>query len=332
MSRRPLAVLVLLLPVFVLWAQPVRSHALQPAYLQISHVAADTYAVLWRVPIVAGGPMAIAAVLPDICDPRQSQTLLWDGAGFTARWTASCPDGLGGGMVTVDGLEETLTDVLVRVDHGGGAVESLRLTPDSPAAPLTGIPSWWRVAGDYFQLGVDHILAGIDHLLFVFALILLIGVNWRLVKAITAFTVAHSITLALAVFDRISLPPPPVEATIALSIIFLAAEIAARGQTNDVARRRPWIVAFVFGLIHGLGFAGALDEVGLPQADVPTALLTFNLGVEAGQLLFVAGVVAAFAIGQRILPRIPVISTRIAAYIIGSTACYWLIERVADFA
>jgi hydrogenase/urease accessory protein HupE len=218
----------------------------------------------------------------------------------------------------------------VRAARADGTVQSARLTPDQPSFTLVAAPSWLETAKTYFLLGVEHILGGIDHLMFVLALMLLIHDRWMLVKTITAFTVAHSITLAAAALDWMQVPQAPVEAVIALSICFAAAEVVRlqHGQL-DLANRAPWIMAFVFGLLHGFGFGGALKQIGLPQSDVPLALLTFNLGVEAGQLLFVGAVLAVTVAVERVLAlRVPRLR-EVTAYAIGSVAAVWVIQRTA---
>lgn len=198
---------------------------------------------------------------------------------------------------------------------------------------LAGSGSTWAAARRYTLLGVEHILVGIDHLLFVLALLFVVGGGWRLVKTITAFTIAHSLTLGLATLGYVNVPSAPVEAAIALSIVFLCVEIihARRGRTG-LTYAYPWIVAFAFGLLHGLGFAGALSEIGLPPPEIPVALLFFNIGVELGQLLFVF---AAFLV-LALLRRITGMTRDAAAYLtvehavvyaIGILASYWLIER-----
>jgi hydrogenase/urease accessory protein HupE len=199
---------------------------------------------------------------------------------------------------------------------------------------VTASPGSFEVARTYTRLGIEHILTGFDHLLFVLALVLLVRGTRRLLWTVTAFTLAHSITLALATLGVIRVPGPPVEATIALSIVFVASEIVqqARGR-EGLAARKPWLVAFSFGLLHGLGFAGALAEVGLPQNAIPLALLFFNLGVEIGQLLFIAAVLLLARLAQRLAAgRIdPARASLVAAYAIGGMASYWVIERVSAF-
>jgi hydrogenase/urease accessory protein HupE len=235
--------------------------------------------------------------------------------------------------MVIDGLRGTLTDVLARIAYRNGTTEVARLTPEQPSMTVAGAQTVWQVASTYFHLGVQHILTGYDHLLFVLALILLIHDRWMLIKTISAFTVAHTITLGGATLGYFSLPQKPVEAAIALSIAFVASELLKiKPGERRLAEAYPWIVAFSFGLLHGFGFAGALKEVGLPQSDVPVALLTFNLGVEAGQLMFVATVLVLWRV-LTAFARVPLGSARIATvYAVGTIAMFWLIARLAGFA
>jgi hydrogenase/urease accessory protein HupE len=261
---------------------------------------------------------------------------------FVERWQARCPGGLIGQTIGIDGLSATRTDVLVRVERLDGTTQTLRLTPEQTKFVVTAAPGSWEVAKTYFVLGVEHILLGIDHLLFVLGLLFLVGSWRRLVATVTAFTVAHSITLAAATLGWVHVAQAPVEAAIALSVMFVAAEIlrAAQGKAG-LAARAPWVVAFVFGLLHGFGFAGALREVGLPEKDVPLALLTFNVGVEVGQLMFIAAVMALLSLVTRLLRRgrtgehgpwhtESMIRTPVA-YLVGSMAAFWVVQRVVAF-
>ena len=260
---------------------------------------------------------------------------------YIERRTISRNGGLAGQIVTIEGLSATSTDVLVRIESLGGAVQTERLAPTRIAFVVQATPGAGEVAVTYLRLGVEHILFGFDHLLFVLALIILVGDWRRVVLTVTAFTVAHSITLAAATLGFVRVPGPPVEAAIALSIVLVAVEIVnARRGTPSLTARLPWLVAFTFGLLHGFGFAGALAEVGLPHHAIPIALLFFNLGVEIGQLAFVAVVLAAgFAFRRAIAFRLEPASLQrvvnrlavIAAYAIGTVAAYWLIERTSTF-
>lgn len=318
----------------ILWFLPTltMAHEMRPAYLAVEEGPAGTFDVIWKVPAMGDQRLGIYVRLPETCTPGADPIASIADAAYTEQWTAVCRDGLKGQEIVIDGLTATLTDVLVRIAWQDGSVEVARLTPDAPEFVAKGIQTGWEVAGTYFRLGVDHILSGLDHLLFVFALILLIRDRWMLVKTITAFTVAHSITLAGATLGLFNLPTKPVEAAIALSIVFLAVELVkSKPEELRLSERLPWLVAFAFGLLHGFGFAGALMETGLPQSDVPLALLTFNLGVEAGQLLFVAVVLLTFR-ASRAIVTVPQPTLRlVAAYGIGTASMFWLISRVASF-
>ena len=311
-------------------------HALQPGYLELRQIEGDLYAVVWKKPATGGIPMPIAARLPEQCDPRTGENPSWDGSAYIARWTATCRGGLEGGVIEIDGLGQTSTDVLVRLDFADGVSETRRLTADATSFVVPVQPQPLEVAQTYFVYGVEHILLGIDHLLFVLALLLLVKGTGRIVATVTSFTLAHSLTLAGATLGWVHVPGPPVEATIALSIAFVASEIVHgwRGRAG-MTERYPWIVAFTFGLLHGFGFAGALTEVGLPQKSIPMALLFFNVGVEAGQLLFIGAVFAAFALIRRTVMRTEIPrkgwTTVAPAYVIGSVAAFWVIQRTAAF-
>ena len=218
-------------------------------------------------------------------------------------------------------------DALVRIAPLGREIQSHRLTAASPVATIIARPDRWQVLRSYFVIGTEHILTGWDHLLFVVALVLLVAGGWPVVKAATAFTVAHSITLVATTLGYAGIAQKPVEALIALSIIFLAVELA-KGKRESWTRRWPWVVAFGFGLLHGFGFAGALREIGLPEGEVPAALLAFNVGVEAGQLLVIAAVIALRTAIRRATPNAENPALRIATYAIGITASYWFIDRL----
>ncbi len=311
-------------------------HALQPGYLEIRLIDKELYAAVWKKPAVNSRPMAITAKLPQSCDPRTPVEPIWDGSAYIARWTLRCSGGLEGGVIGIDGLDQTKTDVLVRFDFADGNSQTHRLTPSDSSFTVPSQPSRLEVVRTYLLLGFKHILSGIDHLMFVLVLLLLVKGVRRLIVTVTAFTIAHSLTLAGATLGFVQIPGPPIEATIALSIMFVASEIIhSRQGIPGLTQKYPWVVAFTFGLLHGFGFAGALEQIGLPQASIPIALLFFNVGVEIGQLLFIASVFAAIALAQQVARRIdvprPTWAWAVPPYVIGGIASYWIIQRVAAF-
>ena len=325
-----------LLPILVALAallSPVASfgHEVRPAYLDLREDRPGEFGILWKTPVL--GEMRLA-LHPAFSGPVEALTpvaTLMTGSAALQTWRLRA-ETLRGQTLRIAGLEATLTDALVRVAFADGSTWVQRLTPQQPGAIIPTRPSAWGVAGTYLALGIEHILTGIDHLLFVLVLLLLTTGTWRLVKTVTAFTVAHSITLGLATLGIVHVPSRPVEAVIALSIVFVAAEIVqARGGRAGLAAQMPWIVAFIFGLLHGFGFAGALSEAGLPEGHIPVALVFFNLGVEAGQLLFITAVLTLVAGARRIPMAWPRWAGRVPPYAIGSLAMFWVIQRLAAF-
>ncbi len=314
---------------FVLPA-PSGAHELRPGYLELRERGPELFDVLWKVPARGELRLALSATLPERCEVVTPRSATAFEAAMTERWSVRCAGGLTGGTIAIEGLAATLTDVLVRIEASDGSARIARLTAREPAFVVPAEPGRGEVAATYLRLGVEHILGGIDHLLFVLALALVVRGTRRLVVTVTAFTVAHSLTLAAATLGFVQVRQGPVEAVIALSIVFVAGEIVheARGRPG-LSARRPWIVAFVFGLLHGLGFAGALRELGLPQQSIPLALLFFNLGVELGQLLFIACVLPLAALGRRAALRWPVAAMQVPAYGIGSVAVWWTLERIS---
>lgn len=309
------------------------AHEMRPGYLEIRESSPDTYDVLWKVPAL-GDSMRLGLYLrfADDVETITEPVVGFIGGAHTQRMKIHRQGGLTGSLVTIDGLDQTFTDVLLRLERIDGTEITHRLTPAAASYVIEAEPGRGQVAWTYLVLGAEHILSGADHLLFVLALLMIVG-GWRkLVATITAFTVAHSITLALAALGFVNVPGPPVEAIIALSIVFVAAEIV-RGRMGNpgLTARWPWIVAFTFGLLHGFGFAGALNEIGLPQSAIPLALFTFNIGVELGQLIFVGVVLILYLIARRIQPSPPEWAWRIPTYAIGGIASFWMIERVAGF-
>ena len=297
--------------------------------------------MLWKVPGQGDLRFGLYVELPATCTnvtpPRGSMV----NSAYTERFSVRCPGGLGGGTIHVAGLSATVVDVLVRLQGLDGRTQVTRLTPSRPFFVVEAAPRAIEVAVTYLGLGVEHILFGIDHLLFVLALLLLVKGTRRLIATVTAFTLAHSLTLAGATLGLVHVPRAPVEAAIALSIAFVAAELIHRRRGKaGMTERFPWVVAFTFGLLHGFGFASALSDVGLPQSAIPVALLCFNLGVEIGQLCFIATAFTVMALGRHAFRRVwpspldPQLSTGLRllpAYAIGSVAMFWVIQRIGAF-
>ncbi len=316
-----------LFALMMFFAAPAWADDLRPGYLELTQTSGDQWQMVWKAPIIGGLAARATPVMPAACTSTLISRERANGA-LTTRWMLACPAGLLGKQVGLTGLDTLQTDALVRIAPLGKPVQAARLTPASPITRVEAEVPPTNVAATYFGLGVKHILTGYDHLLFVLALVLLLSGGWRIAKAVTAFTVAHSLTLIATTLGVISLPRAPVESCIALSIMFLAVEIVKRDPTAPrLSERIPWLVAFLFGLLHGFGFAGALAEIGLPKGEVPVALLTFNLGVEAGQLIIVGAGMGVLALIRRIsLPALRPAQIG-AAYIVGSVASYWFITR-----
>lgn len=325
-----------------LLAPSAHADEIRPGYLEMRQTASDTYSLLFKIPALGDDlRLGIYVSLPEGTTDLTPPQAGFGGGAYTERRTVRRNGGLAGQAVAIEGLSVTSTDVLVRIKSLGGATQTERLSPTKTAFVIQDAPGASEVATTYLRLGIEHILFGFDHLLFVLALVILVR-GWRRVAlTVTAFTVAHSITLAAATLGLVNVPSPPVEAAIALSIMLVAVEIVnARRGMPSLTARWPWLVAFCFGLLHGFGFAGALVEVGLPQHAIPIALLFFNLGVEIGQLAFVAAVLATVWLFHRVMAlRVePALVERTAnwldvtaAYAIGAVAAYWLIERTSAF-
>lgn len=312
-------------------------HEMRPAYLELQETTEDNFEVLWKVP-GKGVDQRLALDVRFSADTEITRAPLQSfvGAAFVDRFAIRRPGGLAGSEIYVEGLSKTYTDVLVRIERLDGTSQVSRLTPSSPSLTVASVPSSSEVAKTYTLLGIQHILEGIDHLLFVLSLMIVAGINRKLLITVTGFTFAHSITLALSTLGIVTIPIPPVEAVIALSIVFLASEIA-RGNKNGLTYRYPVAVSVSFGLLHGFGFAAVLGEIGLPPHEIPTSLLFFNIGVELGQLLFIAAaIVAAFVVRSafKTLARRPITASLwqpASAYVIGTVATYWTIERISGF-
>jgi len=304
------------------------AHEARPGYLELTETGPDTYSFLWKRPSGGEVELQLSPVIPKDCTlvtPDRQQ--LSPGA-IIVRGTLTCPGGLAGKTIVIDGLEGTITDVLVRLHHSDGRLESYLLRPVSPSVTFGGVTTLTNRALSYVQLGIQHILLGADHLLFVLGLMLIVSDRWMLIKTISSFTVAHSITLAIATLGYASAPLPPLNAAIALSILFLGPEIVRswRGETSFTIRH-PWVVAFAFGLLHGFGFASGLTAMGLPKAEIPLALLLFNVGVELGQLSFVLLILLLERSFRVLEVHWPRIVQRLPGYTVGTLGAYWFIQR-----
>ncbi len=322
-----------LVVLFCLLVSTVNADEIRPALLDIKEQNTGLFAVTWKVPMRGDRLLALKAQLPSSLELLGAATIKnIPGAQIEHATYKNNEESLTGQTIVIDGLSALQTDVLLLVQLQDGTSHSAILRPASPEFTIPLQASKLEVAGDYWLMGAIHILEGADHLLFVLALMLIVSGFKPLVKAVTAFTVAHSITLALATLDVIHVPPAPTEAIIALSILFLAVEIIHIRQGKfSLTEQHPWVVAFIFGLFHGLGFAGALSEIGLPQQEIPLALLMFNVGVETGQLMFIAVVLSLFALLRRSHVTVPQGAWRILPYTIGSIAAFWVLQRVVSF-
>jgi hydrogenase/urease accessory protein HupE len=310
------------------WAQAL-AHESQPGLLELNQLAENRYEVVWRAPIYYGQPHPARVALPEDWQTLGEPTVRELPDSALHRRIVEVPDGgINGTVIRFPGLEGTITDVFVRVSRLDGSEVSQVVRPVAPRAELRGERPWTVSFGEYLVLGFNHILMGVDHLLFVLGLLIIVQGRMMLIKTITAFTVAHSMTLALATLGHASLPGPPLNAAIALSILFLGPEIVRvwRGQTSFTIRH-PWVVAFAFGLLHGFGFASGLSTVGMPKAEIPLALLAFNVGVELGQLAFVflmLLMVRAFRVLELHWPRW---AELLPGYVVGSLGAFWTIQR-----
>lgn len=307
---------------------PASADELRPGYLELSQQTQTEWKLVWKAPILGGLATRAEPLLPDFCNLKLDTPRL-SGPAVVATGKVTCSKPLAGATVGLKGMEPGSTDALLRVAPLGRPVQTERLIPGNSSYTVSTVPDGWQVARTYFVIGVEHILGGFDHLLFVIALVLLLQRGRAVVAAATAFTLAHSITLAGTTLGLFGLPQAPVEASIALSIVFLAVEIVkAKPGEPRLSERVPWVVAFLFGLLHGFGFAGALREIGLPETDVPVALLTFNLGVEAGQLMIIAATMAVLAALARFAPKARRPAIIASTYLIGAVASFWFIERI----
>lgn len=310
----------------VLWN--LQAHEVRPAFLHIKQSNIDSFDILWKVPTASGRELSIQPVFPqDFIITLQSERQLPSSKIYTYK--ASFQGILAGQTISISNLEKTLVDVMIHIELDKEINHSFLLHPDKPEVTIPIEPDRLSVLLGYIRLGVEHILLGYDHLLFVLVLLLLITNISSLFFTITSFTIAHSITLVLASLDILTLASAPVEAVIALSILFLSKEyLSVLNGGKSLTARHPWLVSFSFGLLHGFGFAGALSEIGFPQNQIFTALLSFNVGVELGQILFICGcLILMKTMSHLALIHESPLYKKVLTYCIGSLASFWLITR-----
>ena len=307
------------------------AHESRPAYLEIKESAPDRYEVLWRTPLNAGMRLPIAlrfdGEVRNVTEPTVQE--LPDSL-VERRLVETGGAGLAGKRIDFVGLQATITDVLVRIQMRDGRTSTMLVRPSQAWVEIAVTRGPLTIAGSYVMHGIQHISFGVDHLLFVLGLLLIVRDRWMLVRTVTAFTIAHSLTLAIATLGYANAPMVPLNAAIALSIFFLGPEIARswRGEMS-LTIRKPWLVAFLFGLLHGFGFAGALTSAGLPRAELPLALFSFNVGVETGQIVFVLLIVLLERSFRQLEIRWPRWAQAIPGYAVGSLGAFWTIQRTA---
>lgn len=309
------------------------AHENLPASLMLQEQGTHVFDVRWRIPQTQGKAPEVEPVFPAGCEARSPVTERTAPGARLRQWQIRCDQDLRrGATISFAGLSLAMVDVVVRVQYQDGSSESHIARTRQPSVDIgqapAEAPALAQAVGSYFGLGVEHILTGVDHLLFVLCLLMLVPNRLALLKTITAFTLAHSITLGLSALQLVQVPQPPVEAAIALSILFLARELARARTGSGLSLQRPWAVAFVFGLLHGFGFAGALAEIGLPQGDIPLALLLFNLGVEAGQVAFVTAMLGVLALLRRWQQVRPSWAAPLPVYAVGAVSGFWWLQRM----
>ncbi|MBC8188091.1 MAG: HupE/UreJ family protein [Proteobacteria bacterium] len=301
------------------------AHPLAPALLELEETDSGVVVVLWKKSSLSVPGSAIRPVVPEDCAAISQPRFEEQGVAVLTRWEIDCREqGLVGRTIRIDGLGPARIDTLVRIRLADGRMIQRVLRRGAPSMVVPAKAEKMAVFRDYVAIGFEHIVSGADHLLFVFGLFLICSTTRALVKTITSFTIGHSITLSLAALGYTNLPTGPIEVLIAGSVLVLAVELARDEHDATWMRRHPWPMALAFGLLHGMGFAGALREIGLPTGEIPMALLSFNLGIEAGQLAFVLLLGVLGLLARRLTLPLP---RRLAVYAMGSLAAYWLIDR-----
>jgi hydrogenase/urease accessory protein HupE len=317
----------------VLFLSGLVADEVRPSYLQMQELSSKHFSVLFKVPAKGDKKLSLQVKLPQSCSESSKHYASFINGSYMESYSVQCSKSLAGERITIEGLEKTKTDLLLRLEFLDKTSQSQLLRADKNSYTVLASASDMQVVKTYTWLGITHILLGFDHLMFVFALLLLVNSLRKLLWTITAFTLAHSITLAGSSLGYLYLPQKPVEAMIALSILFLAVEIIHEKKGKiGITSRYPWVISFSFGLLHGFGFAGALAEIGLPQNALNLALIFFNVGVELGQLMFIATVmVLGYLLVSLKLGLVLEKSKTIVVYMIGTLSTFWLIERIFSF-
>jgi hypothetical protein len=318
--------LLLSLLLSLLLGAPAQAHRFAPSLLKLFEVGENTYNVVWKTPAQTTSAVPLRPVLPDTCSAAQGSAGELEGTGVVHSWRMQCTSSLVGQTVAISGLAENQAAVLFSLETREGHFYQTLLNTQQPQYQIPGEPTAMSVMREYMQLGAEHIWSGVDHLLFVFGLLLLVGGGKRLLWTITAFTVGHSVTLSLVTLGYFQYPVALVEFAIALSIFVLAVELA-RKDSGGLFRTYPWCLAGGFGLLHGMGFAGALAEVGLPQGELPLALLFFNIGIELGQIAFIAVIGLSWLILRPLLQHSEQRLLPVPVYVLGALSAMWCIER-----
>ena len=309
-------------------ATPLGAHPLAPSVLELREREAGRLDVEWKVPAARAPGASAAPLLPPRCRDVAQREVVLDPLAARTRWAVECERELGAGD-TIGVRDVEAAGAVVRLVRRDGRVSQRLVLPADPSFVVPPDAGPWDATAGYLRLGVAHILSGPDHLLFVFGLVLLSGAFRRVVGTVTAFTFGHSLTLAAAVLGLVRLPQAPIEVAIAASVFALAVELARAPREPSAMRRHPWAMAALFGLLHGLGFASVLTDAGLARADVPLALLGFNVGIEAGQIFFVAVVLVARRLVSRLPLALPAWMRLLPVYAMGTLAAFWLLERTA---
>lgn len=309
------------------------AHEMDPGLVDITQLSEHKFEINWSAPVYFKKKHPARLVLPEHWQVLATKPVRKVRDSHLYSQLVNIPnDDFSKSKINIKGLEKTITEVFVRTLWLSGKKTSLLVLPQDPWFEIAANKTSWQIAGDYIYLGVDHILEGFDHLSFVLMLMWIVTLKRKLLLTITAFTLAHSLTLAAASFSIVSLPGPPVETMIALSIVFMAVELLKINQgRSSLTAQYPWLVAFFIGLIHGFGFSGALKDIGLPDGEILLALISFNVGVELGQLLFISVILVLTTLFNKIINTRPIWVNNIPVYIVGGMASFWFIERISQF-